>query len=39
MLHSFVQQGSAKVLLLLSVTLFIKLEELLPLETSVALSG
>lgn len=37
--HSFTQWGSAKVLLLFSVTPFIKLEELLILGTSVALSG
>lgn len=37
--HSFAQWGSAKVLLLFSVTLFIKLEEVLILGTCVALSG
>lgn len=39
MLYSIVQCGTAKVLFLFSGTLFIKLEELLILETSVTLSG
>ena len=38
MLHSSAQWGTAKVLLLFSVALFIKLEELLILETPIALS-
>lgn len=38
MLHSSAQWGTAKVLLFFSVTLFIKLEELLMLETPIALS-